>query len=194
MGRFMDELKRVGTDVFKRSAKGVDAVASVIDEQAELGRLGLESRRKNRERDDLVMAIGRKVYTLYTLGKVSNAELVADCQAVDRVSEEVAALQGRIDAIRRGSSDPAVVVEVADASPVSDQAPAPSEPPIPPQPPVPPEPPVPPQPPVPPEPPVPPAPTLEAPPDLFPDVPPAAPEAPATDDGTDEMPSAKPTW
>lgn len=76
-------------------------------------------RRLARERKQLLFDMGAKVYTLHRRGRVQNRDLLADCERIDTIAEEIRRLELEIAEIQRAheGGEPEMVVE--DESPVA---------------------------------------------------------------------------
>lgn len=123
MASFLDDLKQVSANLFRRGRKRVDIIAVAIDKRSEMSKAAAAIRKANRERDDLVVEIGKKVYSLHTRGKVTNKDVLGDCEHIDEINAEVAGLRDKIEEIRRGLADKGITVELEDASELSEEAP-----------------------------------------------------------------------
>lgn len=77
-----------------------------------------EIRRLARERQQLLMDMGAKVYTLHRKGKVQNRDLRADCERIDAIAAEIARLEREIAQIKRAQSVEPREVELEDDAPV----------------------------------------------------------------------------
>ena len=89
--------------VFRRGKVGMESLAVSLDRQAMIHTLTTQMRGLMRQRNELLLGIGKKVYTLYVRGKVRNKDVLADCDKIDAVREQIKALQAQIDEIRSQS-------------------------------------------------------------------------------------------
>ena len=83
----------------------------------------LQSRRSEirdlaRERRQLLIDMGNKVYALHRRGKVQNRDLLADCDRMDRIGEDIARLEREIEDLKRRAAEEPGAVEVGDEAPV----------------------------------------------------------------------------
>ncbi len=73
-----------------------------------------------RERQQLLVEMGNKVYALHRRGKVQNRDLLADCSRIDRIGEDIARLQQEIEELRRKAAEEPGAIEVNDETPIVD--------------------------------------------------------------------------
>ncbi len=101
MSENWEQVKRFLARVFTRGKHGVETLAESLDRQAAIQRLSGQIRALNRERQELVKTIGKKVYTLHLRGKVRNRDVLADCKRLDEARDEIQNLQDQMEQIRR---------------------------------------------------------------------------------------------
>lgn len=85
-------------------------VSALQDRRNEIHRLA-------RERQQLLVDMGAKVYTLHRKGKVQNRDLLVDCERIDGIAEEIKRLELEIAEIKRAQGG-GREVEIEDESPV----------------------------------------------------------------------------
>ena len=71
-----------------------------------------------RERRQVLINMGNKVYALHRKGKVQNRDLLADCGRIDRIGEDIARLEREIEELKRQAAEEPGAVEVSDEAPV----------------------------------------------------------------------------
>lgn len=64
-----------------------------------------EIRRLARERQQLLIDMGNKVYTLHRKGKVQNRDLRSDCERIDQISADIARLEQEIEELKRAREE-----------------------------------------------------------------------------------------
>jgi outer membrane protein TolC len=90
-------------------------------------------RNLNREREDLVTEMGKKVYALYRRGKVENLDLLAACKRIDEIAAELEAAREALEKLRNEAKPELEVPEVMDDTPATvEPAPEPAKEPEPP--------------------------------------------------------------
>ena len=122
MSNFLDDVKQVVSNLGRRSRQGVDSLAVAIDKRTEISKLSGKMRNLNRERGDLVTQIGKKVYGLHGQGKIHNKDVLADCEKIDAITQELGQLRADIEAIRQSEKLELEVPEVEDDTPLDDPA------------------------------------------------------------------------
>lgn len=121
MPGFVDDVKVVLSNVFRRGRKGVDSLAEAIDQRSEIVRLTASMRKLNGERGERIVEIGKKVYALHKRGKVRNRDVLVDCERIDEISSEIAEIRRRIEELRMGAANAAVSAEVEDDTPIAEE-------------------------------------------------------------------------
>ena len=117
-----------------RGKVGVETLAESFDRQASIHGLVTQVRSLKRQRDEALLGIGKKVYTLYVRGKVRNRDVLGDCEKIDALRAEILKLQAEINEIRAGanaepgdeklSDDSAPLEDEDEATPEAPAAPA----------------------------------------------------------------------
>ncbi len=108
--------------VFQGSKRSVEVIAAGIDRQATIQKLTGQIRALERERSQLVITIGKKVYSLHTRGKVRNRDVLRDCVRIDEAGQQIEQCQQQIEQIRRQAvPSEELVVEIEDEEPVTDE-------------------------------------------------------------------------
>jgi seryl-tRNA synthetase len=110
--------------LFSRGKHGVETVAESLDRQAKIQRLAGQVRALARERNSLVITIGKKVYALHTRGKVKNRDVLADCKRIDQIRDEIAEFKRQIEEIRLASMGEMPMVDLEDESLLGEEEPA----------------------------------------------------------------------
>jgi len=100
MNTFWQDLKAALRRLFHGGKAGMETLAVNIDRQAAMQRLTQQRRALLRERDELLLGVGKKVYTLHVRGKVRNRDVLADCRKIDELREQIKRLLAEMDAIR----------------------------------------------------------------------------------------------
>ena len=133
MSDFLDDAKNVAANLWRKSREGVDNLAAAIDQRAEAGKISGKMRNLNREREDLVTEMGKKVYALYRRGKVENLDLLAACKRIDEIAAELEAAREALEKLRNEAKPELEVPEVMDGTPATvEPAPEPAKEPEPP--------------------------------------------------------------
>ena len=121
MAGFVDDVKVVLSNVFRRGRKGVDSLAEAIDQRSEIVRLNASMRKLNGERGERIVEIGKKVYALHKRGQVRNQDVLVECERIDEISGEISEVRRRIEELRMGDSEAAVSAEVEDETPIAEE-------------------------------------------------------------------------
>ena len=100
MNAFWQDLRTASRRMFRRGKAGVETLADSIDRQAATQRLTQQKRALLRERDELLLGVGKKVYTLHVRGKVRNRDVLGDCRKIDELREQIKRVLADMDAIR----------------------------------------------------------------------------------------------
>ena len=111
--------------LFRRSRESVETLAETLDRQAVIQRLAGQARGLVRERNQLLLAVGKKVYTLHLRGKVKNRDVLGDCRQIDQIRARIERLQEQIEEIRRqGAEEPELPIVLDDEELGDDEAPS----------------------------------------------------------------------
>ncbi|HEY3396427.1 MAG TPA: hypothetical protein VGM19_02110 [Armatimonadota bacterium] len=121
MNDFWEQLRRFLASLFSSGKQGVETLAESIDRQAAIQRLAAQGRGLARERNELLLTIGRKVYSLHQRGKVKNRDVMADCKRLDLIGEELHELKHQIEEIRLASMADMEPAELLDDSVLADE-------------------------------------------------------------------------
>lgn len=111
-----EQIRQFLARLFSRGRHGVETVAETLDRQAKIQRLAGQVRTLARERNSLVVTIGKKVYALHTRGKVKNRDVLADCRRIDQIRDQIADLKRQIEEIRLASMGEMPPVDLEDES------------------------------------------------------------------------------
>lgn len=117
MPDFLDDAKNVAANLWRKTRNGVDSLATAIDHQTEATKLGGSMRKLNREREELVAEMGKKVYALYRRGKVENLDLLAACKRIDQIAAELEEVRDALEKLRNEAKPELEVPEVSDETP-----------------------------------------------------------------------------
>ncbi len=135
MDDFIRKLQKNMEQIGQRGVQVGGKALQLIDQRAAIFRLESRIRGAARQRRDLLMQIGKKVYALHKAGKVRNKDVLADCQAIDQLNEQIADLQAQVEALKRPDKnlqveleDEETLTEEDEAAPPSAQAPEPEAP------------------------------------------------------------------
>ena len=115
MANLLEDLKRGASDVVQRGRRSVDGLAVWNDRRGQVGKLAARARQLNREHGEVITEIGKKTYALHTQGKVTNKDVLRECERIDAIADEITSLQDKMESIRRSDEGLAVRVELEDA-------------------------------------------------------------------------------
>jgi len=122
MSNFWQQARQTLGRVFQGSKRSVEVIAAGIDRQATIQKLTGQIRGLERERSQLVITIGKKVYSLHTRGKVRNRDVLRDCVRIDETGQQIEQCQQQIEQIRRQAvPSEELVVEIEDEEPVTNE-------------------------------------------------------------------------
>jgi len=122
MSNFWQQARQTLGRVFQGSKRSVEVIAAGIDRQATIQKLAGQIRALERERSQLIITIGKKVYSLHTRGKVRNRDVLRDCVRIDETGQQIEQGQQQIEQIRRQAvPSEELVVEIEDEEPVTDE-------------------------------------------------------------------------
>jgi len=122
MSNFWQQARQTLGRVFQGSKRSVEVIAAGIDRQATIQKLTGQIRALERERSQLIITIGKKVYSLHTRGKVRNRDVLRDCVRIDEAGQQIEQCQQQIEQIRRqAAAGEELVVEIEDEEPVTDE-------------------------------------------------------------------------
>ncbi|NSW56354.1 MAG: hypothetical protein HPY44_10080 [Armatimonadetes bacterium] len=119
MSDFLDEAKNIAASLWRKSRESVDSLAATIDQRSEASKISGKMRNLNREREDLVTEMGKKVYALYRRGKVENLDLLAACKRIDEIGKELEAAREALEKLRNEAKPDLDVPEVTDDTPAT---------------------------------------------------------------------------
>jgi hypothetical protein len=102
--------------LFSRGQHGVETMRESLDRQTRIQRLVGQVRALARERNDLVVTMGKKVYALHTRGKIKNRDVLSDCLRLDQIRAEIADLKRKIEEIRLADTGEMPPVDLEDDS------------------------------------------------------------------------------
>jgi len=117
-----EQIKAFLARLFSRGREGVETLAESLDRQAALQRLAAQGRRLKHERHDLLLIMGKKVYSLHRRGKVRNRDVLGDCKRIDEIGEELTQLQQQVEEIRR-RDELEGELELADETDIAEEEP-----------------------------------------------------------------------
>ncbi len=118
-----EQVKEFLARLFSRGRQGVETLSDSLDRQAKIQRLAAQVRGLARERNTLIVTIGKKVYALHGRGKVKNRDVLGDCLRLDQIREEIAELKHKIEEIRL-SLEERPEVDLEDDSLLAEEEPA----------------------------------------------------------------------
>ncbi len=105
-----------------------------IDEQAAITQRVRSIRKLRGDQQQALGMIGAKVYSLHTLGKVRNKDVLVECRRIDEILARIERLKQEVEEIKRRSTRPEVkLIRIEDDEPLTepgeeeDLAPAPVE-------------------------------------------------------------------
>lgn len=94
-------------DVFSKIGKTVQV-------QAEIAKLRLHIKKLEGQKKELFQKIGEKVYSLFPKGLVKNSALIALCQELEKLDEEIKAKLEAIEALKEGEQEEKAGAEVVE--------------------------------------------------------------------------------
>jgi len=116
-------LAEMGRQVARWAKTGGSSAAEWWDEKSAIQKRAAQMRKLNRQRREVTVRIGSKVYTLHRRGKVRNRDLLADCRKIDEADAEIERLKAEIEEIqKRKQQAPTKPAELEDDSPVVDES------------------------------------------------------------------------
>ena len=116
------QIKQVAREFFRGGRKRVSSLAGTIDRQAGIQKLAAQIRSLRRERQQLLLTMGKKAYSLHTRGKVRNRDILEDCLHIDEIGADINQVEARIEEIRRqGRPGDQLILDIADETPVVDE-------------------------------------------------------------------------
>lgn len=118
MSDLNDKMKSVNRRVSRWARHTGEIVSQWWEDVSALQERRNEIHRLARERQQLLIDMGAKVYTLHRRGKVQNRDLLADCERIDRIAEDIKRLEREIAEIKHAQSVGPREVELKDDSPV----------------------------------------------------------------------------
>ena len=127
MSSFWEQVKEFCARLFSRGRHGVETLSESLDRQAKIQRLAGQVRGLARERNSLVVTIGKKVYALHSRGKVKNRDVLGDCLRIDQIREEIEGLKRKIEEIRLSSVGDMPEVDLEDESLLAEEEPEDAE-------------------------------------------------------------------
>jgi len=114
------QIKQVSRELFRGGRRRFSGLAVTIDRQAGIQKLAVRIRGLRRQRQQTLLTIGRKAYSLHSRGKVRNRDILADCLTIDEIEAEIAHIQARIEEIRReAGAGQDVLLDLEDEAPVA---------------------------------------------------------------------------
>ncbi len=122
------QIKQVCRELFRGGRRRFSGLAVTIDRQVGIQKLAARTRGLRRQRQQLLLTIGRKAYSLHSRGKVRNRDILADCLTIDEIETEIAQTEARIEEIRRQAGPGQdVLLELEDEAPVAVEEEPPEE-------------------------------------------------------------------
>jgi len=122
VGDFFQKAQDSAERLVRGSVRASGTALEWIDRRAAVYRLEGHIRGLVRQRRDLLMEIGKQVYALHKAGKVRNKDVLANCESIDQLGEQVEDLQAQIEAIRRPDRGLQVEVELDEDEPLTEEA------------------------------------------------------------------------
>jgi hypothetical protein len=124
MNTSWEQIKLWFVRIFSRGQLGMESTREYLDRQSRVQLLKNQVRTLARERQSLVMTIGRKVYALHSRGKVKNRDVLSDCLRLDQNRGEIEDLKRKIEEIRLASLGEMAPVDLEDDSFLGEDEPA----------------------------------------------------------------------
>ncbi len=122
------QIKQVGRELFRGGRRRFSGLAVTLDRQAGMQKLAARIRGLGHQRQQLLLTMGRKAYSLHRRGKVRNRDILADCLTIDELEAEIGHIQARIEEIRRQAGPGQdVLLELEDEAPVAVEEEPPEE-------------------------------------------------------------------
>ncbi|MGD9497631.1 MAG: hypothetical protein AB7Y46_15120 [Armatimonadota bacterium] len=118
MSDLNEKVKAMNRSVSRWARRTTTAVSQWWEEVNALQERRSRIRALSRERHQLLLDIGNKVYTLHRKAKVQNRDLLADCERIDRIGADIAQLEREIEEIKRARAAQPREIEIEDQSPV----------------------------------------------------------------------------
>ncbi len=114
MPGFLDKLK-----------SGADKAAFEADRLVRLNQAQAAVRSAERDLEAATVALGREALALYDAGALSQPELLATCQRIDSLRQQVASLESGVERVRlEKAPDPSAPPGEAEDEPAASQTPA----------------------------------------------------------------------
>ncbi len=114
-----EQFKSASRSLSRLLKRTTDAVSERWEELTAIQDRRREMRQLARERQQLLVEMGTKVYSLHRRGKVQNTDLLTDCEQIDTIADDVERLEREIEELKRqqaGMQPPEA--DVSDESPV----------------------------------------------------------------------------
>ena len=124
MNETWEQIKLWFARLFSRGQLGMESTREYLDRQSRVQLLKNQVRSLARERHDLVITIGKKVYALHARGKVKNRDVLSDCLRLDQIRAEIEDLKRKIEEIRLASLGEMAPVDLEDDSLLAEDEPA----------------------------------------------------------------------
>lgn len=121
----MKKSRKSWDKMFRRINELSGEVVGTLDQGTAVWRLSQQIRGLVRERRNVLVEIGKKVYVLHQAGKVRNPDVLSDCTRIDDLGERIEALRKEIEALRQAGQEMKLDVEVDASQPLTDD-PAPT--------------------------------------------------------------------
>lgn len=114
-----DQIKSASKSVSRFAKKTTSAMSDWWEDVNAVSDRRSEVRDLSRERENLLVEMGTKVYTLHRRDKVQNKDLLSDCERIDEIAAKIERLEDEIAEIKRkkAQAEPKPV-EVSDEAPV----------------------------------------------------------------------------
>jgi hypothetical protein len=108
MAKWQGGLRDFFTQAGSWLRRGSEAAGEWIDDTTAITQRLRTLRKLRGDQQQALRLIGAKVYTLHTLGKVRNKDVLVDCQHIDEILARIERLKKEIEEIKRHSTKPEV--------------------------------------------------------------------------------------
>ena len=123
MNSYWQQVRQSLSPLVRGSRHWAGTMAESLRRQVTMQKLAVRIRALNHERSELVRAVGKKVYSLHTRGKVRNRDVLSDCRRIDEAGQEIDALRQQLEEVRfQAAAGEQLVVEIEDEVPLAEEA------------------------------------------------------------------------
>lgn len=121
MSKWQGGLRDFFTQAGSWLRRGSEVAGEWIDDQTAITQRLRTLRKLRGDQQQALRLIGAKVYTLHTLGKVRNKDVLVDCQHIDEILARIERLKHEIEEIKRRSTKPEVkLIQIDDEEPLTE--------------------------------------------------------------------------